>query len=277
MAVVDDDSAPAAEEEEVAAATAPEATDDEADADGVVEAIEGTEPTIEDEAVAEAGPAATEEPADVETMTTTGEGEMETAAGDVARGGTEEGDAEAEQEIVETRVVPDDPVERVQEPSVVPEVSEEITPDEEPVPTVTPPSFDTVRIKPDGSAVIAGRAPPGAKVTVRSEDVDLGSETANRSGEWTLVPYVRIPPGDHQFSAIATLPDGTQVESDEVLIVSIPEPDEDGGSVLALLAPRDGEGGSTVLQKPEPAPEKAEPAPAPEVEEEEPTEVARLR
>ena len=75
--------------------------------------------------------------------------------------------------------------------------------------------------------MIAGRAEPGAEVTVKSETVDLGSETANRSGEWTLVPYIPIPPGDHQFSAIATLPDGTQVESDEVLIVSIP--DEDGG------------------------------------------------
>ncbi|MCY4405164.1 MAG: Ig-like domain-containing protein, partial [Rhodospirillaceae bacterium] len=181
----------------------------------------------------------------------------------------------AEEPIVETRVVPDEPVEEAQEPAVAPDVSEETTPDEELAPAVTPPSFDTVRIKPDGSAVIAGRAPPGSEVTVKSEDVNLGSETANRSGEWTLVPYIRIPPGDHQFSAVATLPDGTQVESDEVLIVSIPEPDEDQGSVLALLAPRDGEGGSTILQKPEPVQEQAEPEPAPEVEEEPSIEVAR--
>ena len=210
-----------------------------------------------------------------------GEGESETAAGDVAPASTEEVDEEAEEEIVETRVVPDDPVEQAQEPAVAPDVSEDTTPLEEPGPAVTPPSFDTVRITPDGRAVIAGRAPPGAEVTVKSESVDLGSETANLSGEWTLVPYIPIPPGDHQFSAVATLPDGTQVESDEVLIVSIPEPDEDEGSVLALLAPRDGEGGSTVLQKPEPAAEpepvqeQAEPEPAPEVEEEPSIEVAR--
>ena len=110
---------------------------------------------------------------------------------------------------------------------------------------------------------------------MRSESVDLGSETANLVGEWTLVPYVTIPPGNHQFSAIATLPDGSQVESDQVLVVSVPEPDEDEGSVLALLMPRDGDGTSTVLQKPKPAPEKVEPEPAPEVADEERIELAR--
>ena len=112
-----------------------------------------------------------------------------------------------------------------------------------------PPSFDTVRITPDGRAVIAGRAPPESEVTVKSETVDLGSETANRQGEWTLVPYFPIPPGDHQFSAIATLPDGTQVESDHVLIVSVPEPDEEDESVVAFLVPREGLGGE-IVQKP---------------------------
>ena len=74
-------------------------------------------------------------------------------------------------------------------------------PPEEAERAVTPPSFDTVRITPDGRAVIAGRAPPESEVAVKSETVDLGSETANRQGEWTLVPYIPIPPGDHQFSA----------------------------------------------------------------------------
>ena len=62
-----------------------------------------------------------------------------------------------------------------------------------------------------------------------------------------------------------------------MLIVSIPDPEEDEGSVLALLMPRDGEGGSRILQKPEPAPEKVEPEPAPEVADEERIELARPR
>ena len=141
-------------------------------------------------------------------------------------------------------------MEATDEPPAVTGVEEETESPEDSGPAVAPPSFDTVRINPDGGAVIAGRAEPGAEVTVRSESIDLGSETADLRGEWTLVPYIAIPPGDHEFSAIATLPDGTQVESEQVLVVSIPDPDEDGGSVLALLMPREGEGKTTVLQKP---------------------------
>ena len=147
---------------------------------------------------------------------------------------------QAEERITEVRVVPDAEV----EPETAVETAE--------TPAITPPSFDTVRITPDGRAVIAGRADPGADVSVQSETIDLGSETANMRGEWTLVPYFAIPPGVHEFSAIATMPDGAQAESDHVLIVSVPEPDDEDGSVLAILVPRDGKGSSIVVQKPEP-------------------------
>ena len=173
----------------------------------------------------------------------------ETAAGDAAPTAAVEGDEAVEQAIIEARVVPDGAAEEMRETPDATGVEQEPTTAEEPA--VTPPSFDTVRITPDGWAVIAGRAEPGAKVTVRSASIDLGWETADRRGEWTLVPYIAIPPGDHELWAIATLPDGTQVESEHVLVVSVPDPDEDGGSVLAVLVPREGEGKSTVLQKPE--------------------------
>ena len=173
----------------------------------------------------------------------------------------EDENAQADQPLVETRVVPDDPVEVTDDPPAVTRIEEEPTAAEEPA--VTPPSFDTVRITPDGRAVIAGRAPPSAEVAVRSESVDLGSETANRQGEWTLVPFIPIPPGDHVFSAIATLPDGTQIESDQVLIVSVPDPDAEDEAVVAFLVPREGEGGR-ILQKPAPEEEEVEPEPADE-------------
>ena len=131
---------------------------------------------------------------------------------------------------------------------------------EEPGDAVTPPSFDTVRIRPDGRAVIAGRAEPGAEVTVRSGSKEIGSVTADQRGEWVLVPDEPIESGDHQLTLVETLPDGSQVESEHVVIVSIPDPasGEDGsGTALVFLAPRDGEGKSRVLQQPPPA-EKGE-------------------
>ena len=262
----DDGTAPSAEEDAAASAEAG-AAEDAAGADDVAAADDGAATAAGDDVSTgpetptpeETGSAdAVASIADDEPATEQGVAAQELdGAGDAAVGPTDEqaaageGTAEAEKPLVETRVVPDDPVEVTDEPPAVMGVEEETVPPEESGPAVTPPSFDTVRITPDGRAVIAGRAVPGAEITVRSESIDLGSETADLRGEWTLVPYIAIPPGDHEFSAIAMLPDGTQVESEQVLIVSIPDPDEDGGSVLALLMPREGEGKTTVLQKPE--------------------------
>ena len=43
---------------------------------------------------------------------------------------------------------------------------------------VTPPSFDVVRINPQGETVIAGRAAPNAEVTVLDGDTVIGKVTA---------------------------------------------------------------------------------------------------
>ena len=45
------------------------------------------------------------------------------------------------------------------------------------------PSFDVVKVGPSGTAVIAGRAEPGSRVTVRDGDKVIGDVTADRRGE----------------------------------------------------------------------------------------------
>src|SRR6185312_14025369 len=61
-----------------------------------------------------------------------------------------------------------------------------------PAPTPTAPSgapsFDVVRVNPQGEAVIAGRAAPGSEVHVLDGDREIGRVTADRNGEWVLVP-----------------------------------------------------------------------------------------
>ncbi|MFP6743102.1 MAG: peptidoglycan-binding protein, partial [Alphaproteobacteria bacterium] len=44
--------------------------------------------------------------------------------------------------------------------------------------TAIPPSFDIVRISPDGDAVIAGRAEPGAEVQILEGDTVIAEVTA---------------------------------------------------------------------------------------------------
>lgn len=87
-----------------------------------------------------------------------------------------------------------------------------------------PPSYDIVRVNPKGDAVIAGRASPGSTVDILEGDRVIGSVTADRRGEWVFVPDQPLAPGDKQFSLSAETPDGNRLESETVVVMSIPEP-----------------------------------------------------
>jgi nucleoid-associated protein YgaU len=117
-----------------------------------------------------------------------------------------------------------------------------------------PPSFDVVKVGPDGTAAIAGRAEPGSKVTVRDGDKVIGEVTADRRGEWVLVPEQPIGPGDRLLSLEASNPQGgAAVKSDETVALSIAPsaPGGKGGTALAVVLPRDGTGAARVLQRPD--------------------------
>ncbi|MDE2007544.1 MAG: hypothetical protein KGI51_13330 [Rhodospirillales bacterium] len=62
--------------------------------------------------------------------------------------------------------------------------------------------FDIVRITPGGRALLAGHAPPGARVEVFADHRSLGTATADGSGSWLLLPQKPLPPGatERRFS-----------------------------------------------------------------------------
>ncbi|HEX3410936.1 MAG TPA: Ig-like domain-containing protein [Stellaceae bacterium] len=116
------------------------------------------------------------------------------------------------------------------------------------------PSFDVVKVGPTGTAVIAGRAEPGSKVTVRDGDKVVGEVTADRRGEWVLVPDQPLGAGDRLLSLEASGPKiGATVRSDETVALSI-SPTKPGGkeeTALAVVLPRDGNAAPRVLQRPD--------------------------
>jgi nucleoid-associated protein YgaU len=121
----------------------------------------------------------------------------------------------------------------------------------------TVPSFDVVRIEPDGSAVIAGRATAGAGVTVLDGDRAVGTVTANDLGEWVLLlPPGTLPPGSHELSLRALQPDGQTLNGTATVTLVVPQPKQDiagrpqgeTGQALALL--NSSKGASRVLQGP---------------------------
>ncbi len=122
------------------------------------------------------------------------------------------------------------------------------------------PSFDVVRVSPNGETVMAGRADPGAEVTVLDGDKPFATVTADPRGEWVLTPDKPLTPGNHELGLSAKTPqDGTVRKSDGVVVVAVPEPNKNlagepsqGGSSqsLAVLLPRQGEGPAKALQVP---------------------------
>jgi nucleoid-associated protein YgaU len=117
------------------------------------------------------------------------------------------------------------------------------------------PSFDVVRVDPQGGAVIAGRAAPGAEVTLHDGDKVLGKVTADKNGEWVFLPQEPLAPGQHQLSLTARNKDGSESSSEGVVAMVVPEhppgtqPTPESGAV-AVLVPRRGGGAAKALQLP---------------------------
>lgn len=120
------------------------------------------------------------------------------------------------------------------------------------------PSFDVVRVNPNGDAVIAGRAAPGAEVELLDGDKVIGRTEADDRGEWVLLPDSAIEPGEHKFTLRVERDGMSTLESERMVIVVVPAPAKDiaGNAVtepagaLALSVPQTGDGASQILNLP---------------------------
>src|SRR5579864_6039255 len=87
------------------------------------------------------------------------------------------------------------------------------------------PDFDVVRVRPDGQTVIAGRADPGASVTVLDGATVVATVTADSHGKWVALPDKALAPGSHELSLTQASPAGAaEQKSANVVVVSVPEP-----------------------------------------------------
>lgn len=120
------------------------------------------------------------------------------------------------------------------------------------------PTFDIVRVNPQGDTVIAGRARPNSEITVMQGDKVIGRARADKRGEWVLVPQTPIAPGTHTLTIVSRRADGTEVSSDQSVVVVVPERGKDvagspatgtSGS-LAVAIPKEKTGAPVVLQTP---------------------------
>tara|TARA_Y100001934_G_C12386791_1_gene796717 strand:- start:19541 stop:20581 length:1041 start_codon:yes stop_codon:yes gene_type:complete len=111
------------------------------------------------------------------------------------------------------------------------------------------PSFDVVRVNPNGDTVIAGRANPGSKVIIMDGDNIVGSVFADRRGEWVLLPEKPLKSGDRQLRLIEERVNGEVLESEDTVVISIPDKTMgEEGNPLVVLSNREGKNPSRVLQ-----------------------------
>ncbi|ACP24661.1 LysM domain protein [Sinorhizobium fredii NGR234] len=99
---------------------------------------------------------------------------------------------------------------------------------------LTIPGFDLLRVEPDGSTVVAGRAQPGTKLEILSGDTVVGTADVNAAGDFAAVFDKPLATGDHQLTLRSVAADGASKISEEVATVSVPK--EPGGQLLAMVS-----------------------------------------
>lgn len=92
-----------------------------------------------------------------------------------------------------------------------------------PAASLPPPSFDIVRVSPSGDAVIAGRAAPGATVTITDNGREVGRADANPEGSFVIIPDHPLAVGGRELALAARGADGKTAIAEAPVLVVVPE------------------------------------------------------
>ena len=91
-------------------------------------------------------------------------------------------------------------------------------------PAVAVPTFDIARIGPDGRAVIAGRANPGAKIVLLDGGKEIARGEADARGEWVVIAQdPPLSPGQHELRVVQHVEGRAPVTSEQVVVAVVPE------------------------------------------------------
>ena len=98
----------------------------------------------------------------------------------------------------------------------------------------TVPAFDVLRVEPDGSTVIAGRAEPNTKLEILNGDTVVATTEVGPSGDFAAVFDKPLVAGDYQLTLKALGEGGRSRTSEEVATISVPKDQE--GELLAMVS-----------------------------------------
>ncbi len=113
-------------------------------------------------------------------------------------------------------------------------------------------AIDLAQVKPDGQAVFAGQAAPGAIITIFEGDVLLGKTVADENGEWVAILEKTLAPGQHLVSvSMKTITGKTQLADATLAIEIAATPDI---QPLVAILPRTENEVPKLLQSPDDKP-----------------------
>ena len=115
--------------------------------------------------------------------------------------------------------------------------------------------IEIARVKPDGAAVLAGSAPPGALISVFEDKILLGKTTADANGEWVVVLEKRLGLGQHLISVAAEVEGGSSIMASTSIAIEI-YADQSTKPLVALL-PENQTEMPVLLQSPDDEAEKS--------------------
>jgi nucleoid-associated protein YgaU len=104
-------------------------------------------------------------------------------------------------------------------------------------PIAVAPSFDVVRINPNGDAVMAGHAAPGSEVAIADGGKAIGHAQADEHGDWVFVPSAPLPPGARELTLSAQGPDQPAIPGDRSVLLVVPERPVAGNATAGNSAP----------------------------------------
>jgi nucleoid-associated protein YgaU len=110
-------------------------------------------------------------------------------------------------------------------------------------------SIDVARIGPDGSAVIAGSAPPQTEIRLLDTDQPLAKTLSNSNGEWVAIPDQPLSPGSHLIIAEMTGKDGQIIRSERGVLIELAETGNE--KPLVALVPMTGDAATEILSAPD--------------------------
>jgi len=115
------------------------------------------------------------------------------------------------------------------------------------------PSFDVVRVDPEGRTIIAGRAAPLTNVEIKAGSEVIDRVTTSAAGEWVSTPSEALSSGDQELSLTAIPQDGAPIDSRQIVVVSVPEAttETEPDQPVAVVLDKDEGGEGRILQAPD--------------------------